>query len=113
MKVYKIILMILLFVSACAPSTEEQATPTTTIIITTTATLTETPEATRTPTKIPSPTRTLTPTVAVSPTIGGTATFAFPTVTVNKQAHCRYGPSAAYLHAADLYPGDAGTVRGR
>jgi hypothetical protein len=34
-------------------------------------------------------------------------------VTVNKQAHCRYGPSVAYLHAADLYPGDKGTVRGR
>jgi hypothetical protein len=34
-------------------------------------------------------------------------------VTVNKQAHCRYGPSQAYLHAADLYPGDVGTVRGR
>jgi hypothetical protein len=34
-------------------------------------------------------------------------------VKVNKQAHCRYGPSAAYLHAADLYPGDVGSVRGR
>jgi len=34
-------------------------------------------------------------------------------VTVNKQAHCRYGPSVAYLHAADLFPGDVGTVRGR
>jgi hypothetical protein len=34
-------------------------------------------------------------------------------VTVNKQAHCRYGPSAAYLHAADLFTGDVGTVRGR
>jgi len=32
---------------------------------------------------------------------------------VNQQAHCRYGPSVAYLHAADLYPGDRGTVRGR
>ena len=30
-----------------------------------------------------------------------------------KQAHCRYGPSTAYLHAADLYSGDVGTVRGR
>ena len=48
-----------------------------------------------------------------SPTIAATPTFAFPTVTVNKQAHCRYGPSVAYLHAADLYPGDTGTVRGR
>jgi hypothetical protein len=34
-------------------------------------------------------------------------------VTVNKQAHCRYGPAKAYLHAADLYVGDIGTVRGR
>jgi hypothetical protein len=32
---------------------------------------------------------------------------------VNKQAHCRYGPSAAFLHAADLYAGDTGSVRGR
>jgi len=29
------------------------------------------------------------------------------------QAHCRYGPNIAYLHAADLYAGDTGTVRGR
>jgi hypothetical protein len=34
-------------------------------------------------------------------------------VTVNQQAHCRYGPNVAYLHAADLYAGDTGTVRGR
>lgn len=34
-------------------------------------------------------------------------------MTVNKQAHCRYGPAIAYLHAADLYAGDTGTVRGR
>jgi hypothetical protein len=34
-------------------------------------------------------------------------------VTVHTQAHCRYGPSTGYLHAADLYPGDAGSVRGR
>jgi len=32
---------------------------------------------------------------------------------VNKQAHCRYGPNVAYLHAADLYAGDTGSVRGR
>jgi hypothetical protein len=29
------------------------------------------------------------------------------------QAHCRYGPSVGYLHAADLYAGDMGSVRGR
>jgi hypothetical protein len=34
-------------------------------------------------------------------------------VTVNTQAHCRYGPAKGYLHAADLYAGDTGTVRGR
>ena len=59
------------------------------------------------------PTKTLTPTLAFTSTVTATPTFEFPTVTVNQQAHCRYGPSVAYLHAADLYPGDVGTVRGR
>ncbi|MGZ9220772.1 MAG: hypothetical protein ACXW4Q_01585 [Anaerolineales bacterium] len=108
MKVYRIILMIFLFVSACAPSTEEQITPTAPAI---TAAATETKTPTPTLTVIPS--KTLTPTVVWTPTITATSTFAFPTVTVNKQAHCRYGPSVAYLHAADLYPGDVGTVQGR
>jgi len=108
MKVYRIILMIFLFVSACAPSTEEQATPTAPAI---TATAAETKTPTATLTVIPS--KTLTPTLVLTPTITATPTFAFPTVTVNKQAHCRYGPSIAYLHAADLYPGDSGTVRER
>lgn len=108
MKVYRIILMIFLFVSACAPSTEEQTTPTAPAI---TATATETKTPTPTLTVIPS--KTLTPTLVLTPTITATSTFAFPTVTVNKQAHCRYGPSVAYLHAADLYPGDVGTVQGR
>ena len=114
MKVYKIILLILIFVSACAPSTEQQATPTIPPG-TATETLTDTPEATFTPTRTVTsePTITSTPTIALSPTITSTPTFAFPSVTVNKQAHCRYGPSVAYLHAADLYPGDVGTVRGR
>jgi hypothetical protein len=75
--------------------------------------LTETPEATPTLTKTLTPAATSTPTIVVSPTITGMPTFEFPTVTVNKQAHCRYGPSVAYLHAADLYPGDTGTVRSR
>jgi hypothetical protein len=34
-------------------------------------------------------------------------------VIVNQQAHCRYGPGTAYLHAADLYAGDKGVVDGR
>ncbi|MCI0551672.1 MAG: hypothetical protein L0287_12010, partial [Anaerolineae bacterium] len=56
---------------------------------------------------------TFTPTITPSPTITATQTFTFPSATVNKQAHCRYGPSVAYLHAADLFPGDIGTVRER
>jgi hypothetical protein len=108
MKVFRIILLIFLFVSACAPSTEEPTTPTAPVII---ATATEAKTPTPTLTVIPS--KTLTPTLALSPTVTATPTFAFPMVTVNKQAHCRYGPSVAYLHAADLYPGDAGTVRER
>jgi hypothetical protein len=115
MKVYKIISLILMFVSACAPSTQQ---PTSTApIVTATEESTETPEATATSTSTQTatsiPTKTFTPTIEVSPTVTATPTFAFPSVTVNKQAHCRYGPSVAYLHAADLYPGDIGTVRGR
>ena len=112
MRVYKIILLVFLFASACTPSTGEQATPTI-VDVTATVPLTETPETTLTPTETIAPTVTATPTIELSPTIASTPTFAFPTVTVNKQAHCRYGPSVAYLHAADLYPGDAGSVRGR
>jgi hypothetical protein len=117
MRVYKIIFLIFLFVAACAPSAEEQATPTSPAVTVTATTqpFTETPPATLTPTRTATskPTNTLTPTIELSPTVSATATFAFPTVTVNKQAHCRYGPSVAYLHAADLYPGDVGEVRGR
>lgn len=61
------------------------------------------------------PSATFTPTLAVTdtPSITSTPEITAPSVTVNKQAHCRYGPSAAYLHAADLYAGDKGTVRYR
>jgi len=112
MRIYKIILVIFLFVAACAPTTEQQPTSTAPVS-TATKEPTEMPEPTLTPTETATPTVTSTPTVEVSPTITATPTFAFPSVTVNKQAHCRYGPAVAYLHAADLYPGDAGTVRGR
>jgi len=114
MRVDKIILLIFLFVSACAPSTQEPATPTIPLP-TATESQTETPEPTFTPTRTatPEPTLTFTPTIELSPTISPTPTFDFPGVTVNKQAHCRYGPAVAYLHAADLYPGDTGSVRGR
>ena len=42
-----------------------------------------------------------------------TPTFDFPDVEVQMQAHCRYGPGTAYLHAADLAPGDHGLVWNR
>jgi hypothetical protein len=112
MKFYKIIFLIFLIASACTPSTEEPVTSTP-IAVTATVVRTDTPAATSTPTETITPTITFTPTIELSPTATATPTFAFPTVTVNKQAHCRYGPSVAYLHAADLYPGDAGSVRGR
>lgn len=115
MRVCKIILLIFLFVSACAPSTERPSTLTAPAATVTTQSFTETPEPTFTPTRTATrePTITPTPTIELSPTVSATPTFDFPDVTVNKQAHCRYGPSVAYLHAADLYPGDVGTVRGR
>lgn len=114
MKIYKIILMIFLFVSACAPSTQ-QPTATAPAATETREIPTDTPEPTNTSTRTPTPepTITATPTIELSPTVTATPTFTFPSVTVNKQAHCRYGPSVAYLHAADLYPGDTGTVRSR
>lgn len=108
------VLLALLF-AACAPSPRQQATLTATSITATAAswTATPTPTMTFTPTETLIPTSTFTPTITPTFTITSTPTFAFPSVTVNKQAHCRYGPSVAYLHAADLYTGDKGTVRGR
>lgn len=78
-----------------------------------TPSFTSTPEATFTAAATLTPTITFTPTITLTPTISATPTFAFPQVTVNKQAHCRYGPSVAFLHAADLYPGDTGIADGR
>ncbi|MCX6079207.1 MAG: hypothetical protein NTW32_06705, partial [Chloroflexi bacterium] len=71
------------------------------------------PSQTPTPTASQTPTITFTPTITETSTPSATPTFAFPSVTVNKQAHCRYGPNIAYLHAADLYAGDVGSVQGR
>ena len=108
-------LCIVMLLSACAPSLEQQATLVAQALTGTAESWTETPipSQTFTPTETPTPTLTFTPTITLTPTITVTPTFAFPSVTVNKQAHCRYGPAVAYLHAADLYPGDTGTVRGR
>jgi hypothetical protein len=111
----KIIFLLMLITTACAPSPEQQATLTATSLTATAAswTATSAPTFTLTPTETLTPAVTFTPTITPTFTVTATPTFAFPTVTVNKQAHCRYGPSAAYLHAADLYAGDKGTVRGR
>ena len=115
MKFYWFTFLLILLISACGPSTEEQATLTATSTTATAATWTETPtsSATLTATQTLTATPVFTATITPSPTISETATFAFPAATVNKQAHCRYGPSVAYLHAADLFPGDTGTVRER
>jgi len=109
-----VLLMIFTAVSCNLPSAEAQETATAASWTETpTSTPPFTPTYTFTPTLTLTPTETLTPTLTLTPTVTATPTYAFPTVTVNKQAHCRYGPSKAYLHAADLYPGDTGTVRGR
>jgi hypothetical protein len=121
MKIYRVIFLGMILSTACAPSPEQQATLVSTALTATAdnwtqtpaSTLTFTPTDTTTPTFTFTPTDTLAPSITPSPTITPTPTFAFPVVTVNQQAHCRYGPSGAYLHAADLYAGDVGTVRGR
>ncbi|GAB4533735.1 MAG: hypothetical protein Fur0018_23270 [Anaerolineales bacterium] len=66
-----------------------------------------------TPSPSSTPTPTASPTITLTPTITPTPTFDFPDATVKVQSHCRYGPAKAYLHAADLYPGDMGQVWGR
>ena len=115
MKMLRIVLLMVITLSACAPSPEQEAALTAEALTATADSWTETPTPTLTftPTETLTPTLTFTPTITLTPTITPTPTYAFPSVTVNKQAHCRYGPSVAYLHAADLYAGDVGTVRGR
>jgi len=110
---------------AVPPSVTRSLTPTATLTGTPTNHPTGTPTGTQTPsptfTRQPSntPTASHTPSITPTATESGTPTqtasptFNFPHVTVNQQAHCRYGPARAYLHAADLYAGDTGTVRGR
>ena len=81
--------------------------------------------ATRTPTSLqiaPTPSQTSTPTATfpawptmptATSTSAQTPTPARPVAIVQQQAHCRYGPGAAFLHAHDLYPGDRGVIDGR
>jgi hypothetical protein len=115
MKMFCAIFLAFVLLSACAPSPEQQATIVADALTGTAEfwTKTPTPTLTFTPTATLTPTLTFTPTITLTPTITSTPTYAFSSVTVNKQAHCRYGPSVAYLHAADLYAGDVGTARGR
>jgi len=114
-----LLLLLLILLTTCTPTAEQLAQQATSTAAqwTSTATMTPsatlTPTATFTPTPTQTPTNTPTPTITETPTITSTPTFAFPDVVVTMQAHCRYGPSKAYLHAADLYTGDHGTVRGR
>jgi len=115
MKFFHIVILLGVMLSACAPSPGQEATIVAEALTATADSWTETPSSTLTftPTETSTPMPTHTPTLTLTPTITSTPTYAFPSVTVNKQAHCRYGPSVAYLHAADLYAGDMGTVRGR
>ncbi|MBL8063008.1 MAG: hypothetical protein JNK32_08330 [Anaerolineales bacterium] len=115
-RLFALFFLLVFFVTACGAPAQPSATdtpipadtaPPVIVYITATA------ENTVTPTITFTPENTATPTITFTATITETPTFSFPTVTVNKQAHCRYGPSSAYLHAADLYAGDTGTVRGR
>ena len=118
MKTYRLVIIpVLILVLACNVARQPQSTVAPNVSATqadtSTPTVVSTATETSTPTFTTVPADTLTPSITPSPTIEASPTFAFPMVTVNKQAHCRYGPSVAYLHAADLYAGDVGTVRGR
>jgi len=114
--------ILLVVLSACIPAVSQTFPPehsetlenTHTLTHTNTLTSTEMATITPSPTISPTITVTLTPTITATPTISPSPTYDFPDVTVNVQAaHCRYGPSKAYLHAADLYEGDTGVVHGR
>ncbi len=120
------IVALLLLVSACGPSPEQQATLTATAQTATAAMWTKTPTATLTftptytftstftPTKTFTPTATFTPTITLTPTMTFTPTYDFPKVTVNvAHAACLYGPATAYLWKYDLVQGDTGVVWGR
>ena len=95
------------------PTPTPSLTPTASSTPTYTNTASSTPTPTLTPSATNTPTITPTPTITSTPTITPTPTFDFPDVTAIMQAHCRYGPGTAYLHAGDLYPGDKAVVHNR
>ncbi len=89
-------------------------TPTPTFTPTVTPTPTDTPTPTNTSTATLTPTPTYTPTITQTPTLTPTATFDFPDIHVSvEQAHCRFGPGTAYLHAFTVYEGQHAEVHGR
>ncbi|GAB1471864.1 hypothetical protein MASR2M66_27420 [Chloroflexota bacterium] len=101
------LLVLLLVQTACGaptqPAVTDQPQETATPVV---IYITATPQ----PTDIPT---TPAPSATVEPSLTPTVEVSGATVIVNKQAHCRYGPSKAYLHAADLFAGDKGNVRYR
>lgn len=85
MKHFYVCLFLVLFLTACGPSAEEQATMTATAMTATAASWTRTPTstntATSTPTLTPTPTETSTPTPSETPTRAPTKTAIPPTLT--------------------------------
>jgi hypothetical protein len=114
---FSLFICILFFLGACSQSAgvgESKLTRTTTSSPQSTSTPSLTNSPTQTPTNTPTPTMTLTPTITTTLTNTPSPTYDFPYIEVNvAAAHCRYGPSKSFLHAADLYEGDHGEVRGR
>ncbi len=115
---------LLLFISACGPSAEAQATRTATAqtaiaaqwtkTFTPSSTFTSTFTTTFTPTLTSTFTITQTPTITFTPSLTPSPTFDFPKVTVNvPMAACKYGPAKSYLWKFDLVEGDKGFVGGR
>ncbi len=94
--------------TSALPETTSTPVPTYTPVIPT-----DTPTPTFTLTVTPTSTATATSTATHTPTITQTPTPDTPYLTVAMQAHCRYGPGKAYLHAADLYPGDFALIDGK
>jgi len=114
---FSLFIYISFFLGACSQSagvgeSKLTRTPTSSPQSTSTPSLTNSP--TQTPTNTLTPTMTITPTITPTLTNTPSPTYDFPYVEVNvAAAHCRYGPSKSFLHAADLYEGDHGEVRGR
>ena len=133
-KITFLILLLALTLTACEGVNGLAFFASSTLTVTLTATETLTPSATVTPSPTltpspsitPSPTittkststltpsETPTPTITLTPTISPTPTVDLPDAIVSEaNAHCRYAPGTAYLHAADLFAGDHGLVWNR